>query len=552
MVYSSHTILNMFLGLVLFFTTVLTTDGYECQTITLNECKNNFPYNETIMPNVLGHQSQNVAKAQSRALMSFNNVCGVNYRNFLCVMYVPVCTLLEMAIPPCRDFCTVAKRDCEHVLNNAGIQWPDDMNCSKFPLTGLCIDVMVPISAMTSTASTTSITTTPSPYQGQPITVPLCRQSIGYNTTCFPNLLNHQTMDDAGLEVHQFFPLVKVQCSRFLRDFLCAVYTPKCSRNFRPIPPCRSLCEAAKSGCENLMNKFGFTWPESLMCHKFPENGQCYSVKGATITTNKIPTTSKTTTTAMPRNDQRVNVPLCKNINYNTTCFPNLFNHQNQAEAALEVNQFVPLVEVRSSPYLRQFLCSVYVPKCGDRFQPLPPCKSLCRLARSGCEEVMNRYGFTWPESLNCNRFSDNGHCFSTQGHVNLTTCPEGWIRGSDSCFYISRDRFSWIDAQMTCQSLHGKLVEINSSLKNNEVKQLARATRNGDFWIGLTDLEVTGKFKLPVNGTMATFRDWSTRSQPKDGNKNCVLLKRNRGFRWHAAPCSISRNFICEKESKV
>ncbi|KAJ8299267.1 hypothetical protein KUTeg_023327 [Tegillarca granosa] len=139
---------------------------------------------------------------------------------------------------------------------------------------------------MTSTASTTSITTTPSPYQGQPITVPLCRQSIGYNTTCFPNLLNHQTMDDAGLEVHQFFPLVKVQCSRFLRDFLCAVYTPKCSRNFRPIPPCRSLCEAAKSGCENLMNKFGFTWPESLMCHKFPENGQCYSVKGATITTS--------------------------------------------------------------------------------------------------------------------------------------------------------------------------------------------------------------------------------------------------------------------------
>ncbi|KAJ8299266.1 hypothetical protein KUTeg_023326, partial [Tegillarca granosa] len=173
-----------------------------------------------------------------------------------------------------------------------------------------------------------------------------------------------------------------------------------------------------------------------------------YTERKFKLITDKIPTTSKTTTTAMPRNDQRVNVPLCKNINYNTTCFPNLFNHQNQAEAALEVNQFVPLVEVRCSPYLRQFLCSVYVPKCGDRFQPLPPCKSLCRLARSGCEEVMNRYGFTWPESLNCNRFSDNGHCFSTQDIVN-----------------------------MTCQSLHGKLVEINSSLKNNEVKQLARAT---------------------------------------------------------------------------
>ena len=44
----------------------------------------------------------------------------------------------------------------------------------------------------------------------EPITIPMCKD-IQYNMTIIPNLLNHQTQDDAGLEVHQFFPLVKVQ-----------------------------------------------------------------------------------------------------------------------------------------------------------------------------------------------------------------------------------------------------------------------------------------------------------------------------------------------------
>jgi frizzled protein 1/7 len=47
------------------------------------------------------------------------------------------------------------------------------------------------------------------PHHGrcEPITIPLCKE-IRYNETIMPNLLNHQKQEDAGLEVHQFFPLV--------------------------------------------------------------------------------------------------------------------------------------------------------------------------------------------------------------------------------------------------------------------------------------------------------------------------------------------------------
>ncbi|KAH9498324.1 Frizzled-7 [Bulinus truncatus] len=106
------------------------------------------------------------------------------------------------------------------------------------------------------------------------INIPLCKD-IQYNETIMPNLLGHQKQDDAGLEVHQFFPLVKVQCSKQLKFFLCTMYVPVCTVLDEAIPPCRSLCNEAKTGCEALMNKFGFEWPETLKCEQFPVTGLC-------------------------------------------------------------------------------------------------------------------------------------------------------------------------------------------------------------------------------------------------------------------------------------
>lgn len=106
----------------------------------------------------------------------------------------------------------------------------------------------------------------------QPITVPFCID-IQYNTTIMPNLLNHQKQEDAGMDVHHYFPLIKVKCSPDLQFFLCSVFIPVCTILERAIPPCRSLCESAKSGCESIMAEFGYPWPEALNCNRFPEGG---------------------------------------------------------------------------------------------------------------------------------------------------------------------------------------------------------------------------------------------------------------------------------------
>lgn len=105
------------------------------------------------------------------------------------------------------------------------------------------------------------------------ISIPMCR-GIGYNLTAMPNELNHDTQDEAGLEVHQFWPLVEIKCSPDLKFFLCSMYTPICLPEYpKPLPACKSVCERARSGCAPLMLQYGFTWPERMACERFPNHG---------------------------------------------------------------------------------------------------------------------------------------------------------------------------------------------------------------------------------------------------------------------------------------
>lgn len=90
-------------------------------------------------------------------------------------------------------------------------------------------------------------------FKCEPIKIPMC-QGIGYNLTYMPNPFNHETQVEAGLVVHQFWPLLKIECSQDMQFFVCSLYAPICMENYkRPLKVCRSVCERAKQGCQPLM-----------------------------------------------------------------------------------------------------------------------------------------------------------------------------------------------------------------------------------------------------------------------------------------------------------
>ncbi|KAK7573677.1 hypothetical protein V9T40_010868 [Parthenolecanium corni] len=106
------------------------------------------------------------------------------------------------------------------------------------------------------------------------ITVPMCK-GIGYNMTSMPNELNQETQEEAGFEVHQFWPLVEIKCSSELKFFLCSMYTPICFEDYHTtLKVCRSVCERAREGCEPVMQEHGFQWPERMDCSRLPTRNE--------------------------------------------------------------------------------------------------------------------------------------------------------------------------------------------------------------------------------------------------------------------------------------
>ena len=108
------------------------------------------------------------------------------------------------------------------------------------------------------------------PRQCQPLSATMC-EGLGYSYVRMPNYFLDDTQREAEYKIKGFSQLVATNCSPTLRFFLCLLYFPPCVINMEiKIPPCRDVCEEARSGCEPVLTSFGFPWPMQMNCADFP------------------------------------------------------------------------------------------------------------------------------------------------------------------------------------------------------------------------------------------------------------------------------------------
>nr|CAD2150266.1 unnamed protein product [Meloidogyne enterolobii] len=101
-----------------------------------------------------------------------------------------------------------------------------------------------------------------------------------------------------------------------------------------------------------------------------------------------------------------INLPLCENIPYNKTIYPNPFIEIDQINIQSQINHFKPLIHTKCSPNILLFVCSAFAPMCPDQMpQAITSCKSVCEEVYNDCIKIFNEFDFPWPPMLNCSRF---------------------------------------------------------------------------------------------------------------------------------------------------
>ncbi|XP_028592168.2 frizzled-6 [Podarcis muralis] len=104
---------------------------FTCEPITIPRCSG-MAYNMTFFPNVMGHYDQQTAAARMGDFLPLLNVqCSPDIHAFLCKAFVPACLDQSRVIHPCRSLCERVYSDCKQVINTFGINWNEELECSR-------------------------------------------------------------------------------------------------------------------------------------------------------------------------------------------------------------------------------------------------------------------------------------------------------------------------------------------------------------------------------------------------------------------------------------
>ena len=122
-------------------------------------------------------------------------------------------------------------------------------------------------------------------------------------------------------------------------------------------------------------------------------------------------------------------VNICLNMPWQNATFPNFREHETQADANAEIEDFRQVINQCCSQAIVHFLCAYYTPICVQlpgslTTSTLQPCRSLCQKVRDGCEGVYQESSLNWPPHLECGNFPDKSEDICADIPDNVLVIP--------------------------------------------------------------------------------------------------------------------------------
>uniref|UniRef100_A0A8C1T489 C-type lectin domain-containing protein n=1 Tax=Cyprinus carpio TaxID=7962 RepID=A0A8C1T489_CYPCA len=127
-----------------------------------------------------------------------------------------------------------------------------------------------------------------------------------------------------------------------------------------------------------------------------------------------------------------------------------------------------------------------------------------------------------------------------------LVVFIDGWKYYQSSLYFISSEIKNWTESRRYCTERAADLIIINNTEEQvcDFVKNISGISDR--FWIGLTDIEVEGRWKW-VDGSNITSGFWAL-GEPNSyqGKEEDCAITRSPG--WADYPCNDTHKWICEK----
>ncbi|XP_015257710.1 PREDICTED: atrial natriuretic peptide-converting enzyme-like [Cyprinodon variegatus] len=105
---------------------------------------------------------------------------------------------------------------------------------------------------------------------------PQCHM-LPYNQTWLSSSVAVVKSSEVDMLLRFFSYLSRLSCYRHIMLFGCSLALPECleadgTDGRRVVLPCASFCEAAREGCEPVLQMFNASWPDFLRCSQFSRN----------------------------------------------------------------------------------------------------------------------------------------------------------------------------------------------------------------------------------------------------------------------------------------
>ncbi|XP_029986017.1 atrial natriuretic peptide-converting enzyme isoform X2 [Sphaeramia orbicularis] len=146
------------------------------------------------------------------------------------------------------------------------------------------------LTSVTSLSTAWPISTTAAPDTGscQLIVEPQCHM-LPYNQTWLSSAVSVVKSSEVDMLLRFFSYLSRLSCYRHIMLFGCSLALPECvttdTYSRRLVLPCSSFCEAAREGCEPVLQMFNASWPDFLRCSQFSNASSASSASASPVAT---------------------------------------------------------------------------------------------------------------------------------------------------------------------------------------------------------------------------------------------------------------------------